>query len=122
MRLHEHEDFATFLTAAAAESDLPNAFVEKDYWITEILRVIAATLSDRVIFKGGTSLSKGWELLDRFSEDIDLFVDASVEPALQGRAIDRTLKQLKQDVEAIDELEFVGADSRTIGGRGRIDT
>lgn len=122
MRLHEHEDFTSFLTAAAAENDLPEVFVEKDYWITEILRVIATTLTDRAVFKGGTSLSKGWGLLDRFSEDIDLFVDPAVEPALRGRAIDRTLRQLKQDVDAIDGLEFVKADSRTIGGRGRMDT
>jgi Nucleotidyl transferase AbiEii toxin, Type IV TA system len=122
MRLDEHEDFATFLTAAAAESALPEAFVEKDYWITEILRVIARTLPDRAIFKGGTSLSKGWGLLDRFSEDIDLFVDPSIEPALRGRAIDRALKHLKRNVEEIGGLEFVQTESRTIGGRGRIDT
>jgi len=72
MRLAEHPDFAAFLTAAATESELPETFVEKDYWITEILRMIVMTLGERAIFKGGTSLSKGWDLLDRFSEDIDL--------------------------------------------------
>jgi looped-hinge helix DNA binding domain, AbrB family len=39
MRLHEHTDFAAFITASAAEHDLSEPFVEKDYWITEILRV-----------------------------------------------------------------------------------
>lgn len=86
MRLHEHPDFTAFVTATAAERELAEAFVEKDYWITEILRVIATTLPDRAIFKGGTSLSKGWGLLDRFSEDIDLFVDPAVEPPLAKRA------------------------------------
>ncbi len=80
MRLHEHPDFATFVTAAAEEEELGEAFVEKDYWITEILRVIARTLPERAVFKGGTRLSKGWGLLDRFSEDIDLFVNPTVEP------------------------------------------
>jgi len=55
MRLAEHPDFAAFLAAAATESELPEAFVEKDYWITEILRTIATTLGERAIFKGGTS-------------------------------------------------------------------
>jgi len=82
MRLAEHPDFAAFLAAAATESELPEAFVEKDYWITEILRTIVTTLGERAIFKGGTSLSKGWDLLDRFSEDIDLFVDPTAEPRL----------------------------------------
>jgi hypothetical protein len=123
VRLSEHPDFAAFLTAAAADSGLPETFVEKDYWITEILRTIATTLGERAIFKGGTSLSKGWNLLDRFSEDIDLFVDPAAEPPLGSkRAIDRTMKKLNGDVSAIAGLEFVCAESRTIGGRGRIDT
>lgn len=123
MRLSEHPDFAAFLTAAAADFGLPETFVEKDYWITEILRTIATTLRERAIFKGGTSLSKGWNLLDRFSEDIDLFVDPAAEPPLGSkRAIDRMMKQLNRDVSAIAGLEFVPVESRTIGGRGRIDT
>lgn len=123
MRLSEHPDFAAFLAAAAAESELPEAFVEKDYWITEILRTIAATLGERAIFKGGTSLSKGWDLLDRFSEDIDLFVDPAVEPPLRNeRAINRAMKRLNRDVASIPGLDFVRADSKTIGGRGRMDT
>lgn len=122
MRLHEHRDFAAFVTAAAAENDLSEQFVEKDYWITQILDVVARTLPERAIFKGGTSLSKGWGLLDRFSEDIDLFVNPAVEPALTGRAVDRILKQLKTDVAALGGLEFVADGSNTIGGFGRIDT
>jgi hypothetical protein len=123
VRLAEHEDFAAFLTAAATQADFPEPFVEKDYWITEILRRVAETLGDRAVFKGGTSLSKGWNLLDRFSEDIDLFVNPAVEPTLANkRAIDRALKQLNRDVAAIPGLEFLAEDSRTIGGRGRMDT
>lgn len=122
MRLHEHPDFATFVTAAAAEVDLQESFVEKDYWITEILRVIAATLPDRALFKGGTSLSKGWNLLDRFSEDVDLFVNPSTDPPLSGNQIDKVLKRLKEDVAAIPGLTFDPEQSRTIGGFGRMDT
>lgn len=122
MRLHQHDEFAALITAAANEEALQESFVEKDYWITEILRVIAHTLPDRAIFKGGTSLSKGWGLLDRFSEDVDLFVNPSIEPTLSGRQIDRVLRRLKDDVAAIPDLEFVPEESRTIGGSGRMDT
>ena len=122
MRLHEHSDFPAFVTAAAEAAELQEAFVEKDYWITEILRVIATTLPERALFKGGTSLSKGWGLLDRFSEDVDLFVNPSVDPPLNGNQVDKTLKRLKQDVEAIPGLTFEPAESQTIGGRGRQDT
>ncbi len=123
VRLAEHPDFAAFLAAAATESELPETFVEKDYWITEILRTIATTLGERAIFKGGTSLSKGWNLLDRFSEDIDLFVDPAVEPPLGNeRAINRAMTKLNRDVASIPGLDFVRAESKTIGGRGRMDT
>jgi hypothetical protein len=120
VRLHEHPDFAAFVTAAAAEHDLGEPFVEKDYWITEVLRTIVDTLPGRAIFKGGTSLSKGWDLIDRFSEDIDLFVDPAVDPPLAKRAIDRTLKQLRSDVEEISGLAL--DESTTYKGFGRVDT
>lgn len=123
MRLSEHGDFAAFVTAAATNADLPEPFVEKDYWITEILRTTADTLGNRAIFKGGTSLSKGWNLLDRFSEDIDLFVNPATEPALRGkRAINRALKDLSREIGVIPGLDFVADSSQTIGGFGRMDT
>ncbi len=57
--------------------------IEKDYYVTEALRIIAATAGDKVIFKGGTSLAKGWNLIQRFSEDIDIFLDPlAFKPAL----------------------------------------
>jgi len=49
--------------------------IEKDYFVTEALRMINQSSSDKVIFKGGTSLSKGWNIIQRFSEDVDIFFD-----------------------------------------------
>lgn len=51
--------------------------VEKDFWICWILRELFALpdLGRHLTFKGGTSLSKGWKLIERFSEDIDVVVD-----------------------------------------------
>ena len=55
---------------------------------------------DNVIFKGGTSLSKGWNLIERFSEDIDIFLDPQAySPALGANAIDRNLKKLSRAVQ-----------------------
>jgi predicted nucleotidyltransferase component of viral defense system len=52
----------------------PNA-VEKDWWVTMVLKAIFQTsCSEYLIFKGGTSLSKGWDLIKRFSEDCDLAI------------------------------------------------
>ncbi len=77
MRLFEHADFEQAILEAAEhfrERGLRAAIIEKDYYETEALRAIAVTNTrDSIIFKGGTSLSKGWNLIQRFSEDIDIF-------------------------------------------------
>jgi len=65
-------------TQAGAETGLPPFAVEKDAWVTLMLRILfASELSEHIVFKGGTSLSKVYGLIDRFSEDIDLAIDRS---------------------------------------------
>lgn len=55
---------------------LPAAAVEKDWWVVRTLEIVFATeVAPHTVFKGGTSLSKAWGLIDRFSEDIDLALD-----------------------------------------------
>lgn len=52
---------------------LPDYAIEKDWWVSMVLKALFQTeCKDFLEFKGGTSLSKGWQLIDRFSEDIDL--------------------------------------------------
>ncbi len=122
MRLFEHSDFPTLVIAAAEHFEMPPHFVEKDYYVTEALRIAQQNLVGRVTFKGGTSLSKGWRLISRFSEDIDLFVNPHVEPAMTGRhAIDRTLKGLRDAIAAHPALSYMSERSRTSGGLGRED-
>lgn len=72
---------------------MPLEFVEKDFWITEVLRSVTQPIGGaRVVFKGGTSLSKAFGLLDRFSEDVDVLVCPD-HGASKG-SVDRVLKQL----------------------------
>lgn len=55
--------------------DEPNPWmVDKDYWLTRVLRRVASALKGAFLFKGGTSLSMGHGLIDRFSEDMDLLI------------------------------------------------
>lgn len=52
---------------------IDEAAAEKDWWITAVLYALFHTsVSEYLLFKGGTSLSKGWDIINRFSEDIDL--------------------------------------------------
>jgi len=125
MRLFEHADFGQAILQAAEHfrgRGLRPAIIEKDYHVTEALRVVAAAGGDKVIFKGGTSLSKGWNLIQRFSEDIDIFLDPiAFDPPLGKRGIDRELKNLRDAVGAHPALTFTEKESHTIGGFGRND-
>lgn len=125
MRLFEHPDFEQVVLEATdhfAGRGLRPAIIEKDYYVTEALRIIAQTIGEKTIFKGGTSLSKGWNLIDRFSEDIDIFLDpAAFDPPLRRRAIDRQLRALRDSLDAHPALTFLPGKSRTIGGFGRSD-
>jgi hypothetical protein len=74
-RLPEATRRQVFIQVGEREG-LPAAAVEKDWWVTFALRVIfSLPVAPHLVFKGGTSLSKGWDLIKRFSEDIDLAID-----------------------------------------------
>jgi Nucleotidyl transferase AbiEii toxin, Type IV TA system len=125
MKLFEHPDFEQAIVRAAEHfrgQGLRAAIIEKDYFVTEALRAISVAGADKIIFKGGTSLSKGWNLIQRFSEDIDIFLDpAGFQPVLGKKGIDRELKVLRDIVGRHPALAFVAGESQTIGGFGRND-
>ena len=80
MTLHtDEETFREAVRATAGALGMQETFVEKDYWVTWMLRNLAdSEWAEQVVFKGGTSLSKAYRLVERFSEDVDL---ALIRPA-----------------------------------------
>lgn len=76
----DSEDRRAYIEEAAARRDLTPVIIEKDFWVCWTLRrlVTAPELANHVTFKGGTSLSKAYGLIQRFSEDIDLTIRRSV--------------------------------------------
>lgn len=73
--VHEDDDFQPLLGIVAQKSGIAAALIEKDYWVTHTLWALHQTGLE-VWFKGGTSLSKGFRLIERFSEDLDLMIEA----------------------------------------------
>ncbi|MDR2466426.1 MAG: nucleotidyl transferase AbiEii/AbiGii toxin family protein, partial [Prevotellaceae bacterium] len=60
----------------ALNINLPAVAVEKDWWVTAALRALfSLPYAEHLSFKGGTSLSKCWNLIERFSEDVDIAVN-----------------------------------------------
>jgi hypothetical protein len=83
---------------------VPPIVLEKDYWISQVLRHISEAYPDDFIFKGGTSLSKGYSLINRFSEDLDLLIV----PAERGLGtVDKLMKQM-----AYSAAEYIGGEPR----------
>lgn len=95
--------------------DDPKA-IEKDIWVTGILQAVyTLPYADKLVFKGGSSLSKIWNLILRFSEDIDLAIDRSVF-GLEGDLTKKQLKKLRKassmfvrDVFAVDLQNTINA-------------
>lgn len=71
--VHEDGEFQQLLGIVARETGIAAALIEKDYWVTHTLWALHGTGLE-IWFKGGTSLSKGFGLIQRFSEDLDLMI------------------------------------------------
>ena len=76
--LHNHKEFPQLLNIIADETDIIPQLIEKDYWIMHVLYGLTQQGFDFEL-KGGTSLSKGYKIIDRFSEDIDIHIKPSSE-------------------------------------------
>jgi len=75
LRLSDNDKLTCF-KAITDRYDLKMPAVEKDWWVTHTLAIIfSMDCAKSIIFKGGTSLSKAWKIIERFSEDIDLALD-----------------------------------------------
>ena len=117
--LHERRDFPDLLVTVGEVTGTNPALVEKDYWVTEALRVVAAGYSAGVVFKGGTSLSKGWGLIQRFSEDVDLLIRQDGTAGDGRNARDRYMKEIEAAVGETDGLEPVAEGARSERGISR---
>jgi nucleotidyltransferase AbiEii toxin of type IV toxin-antitoxin system len=96
------------VTVVAAEQGLPVNAVEKDWWVTLVLRALFSTsYAPSLLFKGGTSLSKGWNLIERFSEDIDLALNReTVHTKYGGKLSNRELQKLREDSEEFTRVNL----------------
>ena len=87
--LHNHREFADLIRIVAEAQGIAPALVEKDYWIMQSLYGLQQ-LGLTFELKGGTSLSKGYGLIGRFSEDIDIRIEPPADPpVMTGRNHDK---------------------------------
>lgn len=98
MYLHrDRETFKGLIEQAADSNGMTPTVVEKDYYVTLILRLLASQLK-QCVFKGGTSLSKGFRVIDRFSEDIDITFDEHIGESRRKKLKNVVLKGISEEL------------------------
>ena len=90
--------FRRIITNVALKQNILEVYVEKDYWLYLILKEIFKNNENGYVFKGGTSLSKCFHLINRFSEDIDISYSTSYEELTVGGA----RKKFEDIIKAIE--------------------
>ena len=110
MRLHNFpNEFQDLISIVAEQKHLPEAAIERDYYIVYLLKnLVDSQYAEQCVFKGGTSLSKCYPgSIDRFSEDIDLtFLGMD----LSDKECDRTIKRIETVMTAGAETKKIDAE------------
>jgi predicted nucleotidyltransferase component of viral defense system len=113
MNLHENKNlFVSLIKDMAEKTAISEVYIEKDYWLSYALQWMSQNLnSDKVVFKGGTALSKAYRLTNRFSEDIDIAViDAD---SFTGNQLKMLIKRIAKDMSAgLEEKVIEGVTSK----------
>lgn len=108
--LHERDDFAELILIVSEKLGRPQALVEKDYWVTHTLWSLQLQ-GFTVLFKGGTSLSKGYGVIERFSEDLDIKLESEDLPNVDWKRESKTHRKARAKFFAVlnDQLSVPGA-------------
>lgn len=89
---------AAIFNAIATEKGMTPFAVEKDWWVSGTLEIIfQMDIAQHLVFKGGTSLSKAWKLINRFSEDIDLAIDREFFEGYKGEISKTKITKLRKE-------------------------
>lgn len=106
-----------FLQNASGSSGKSEIILEKDFWVCSTLEKMFSipTLKDHLTFKGGTSLSKIYEVIERFSEDIDIsikkaylgFTGEKDPETLGSKKRNEVLKELSDSCQSFVKNEFI---------------
>ena len=94
--LHNHKEFPALLQIIEEETGIQAGLVEKDYWIMQSLYGLKKQGYDFQL-KGGTSLSKGFGIIDRFSEDIDLHINPPQELGINENPKNAKANNIKKE-------------------------
>lgn len=114
MTLHtaDNKTFSDAIRAASDHLRINPVFVEKDYWITLVLNRLSKTkYVNETVFKGGTSLSKGFGLINRFSEDVDIAIINAEDKT--GNVVKNIIRTVEKEItKELTEVNLEGVTSK----------
>lgn len=110
-----HNDIGFFtdtIRAASVALNISPIYIEKDYWITMALRHLSESRHvDYTVFKGGTSLSKGFRMINRFSEDVDIAIVGAEQSS--GNQIKNLIREVEKSMtQELTEVDIAGVTSK----------
>ena len=115
MKLDQQPELLADAVRATSEYyHIAPVYIEKDYWISKILQQLSRSIyANNTVFKGGTSLSKGYGLIKRFSEDVDVAVLTGELSGNQIKTlITKVCKEMTQGLQEQDVPELTSKGSR----------
>ncbi len=101
--LHDHPEFGTLIRILEEETGILAGLIEKDYWIMHVLYSLKKQ-GYNFQLKGGTSLSKGFGIIDRFSEDIDMHINPPAELGINENTKNSNPKNIRKKRDYYDQL------------------
>ena len=113
MILHENKkEFTEAIQASSDHLNISPVFIEKDYWITKVLKELSKSkYANDIVFKGGTSLTKAYKLIQRFSEDVDIAVLNVSE--MSGNQVKTLIRNVEKDISKdLTEIEVPDVTSK----------
>ena len=113
MKLHnDTKVMSQVVRATSGRYNIKLEFIEKDYWITHVLQELSRSkYANDAVFKGGTSLSKAYGLISRFSEDIDLALSHTDQQ--RGNNIKTIIRGIEKAVTTdMTEVDMIGVTSK----------
>ena len=113
MKLHLNPQlFKDAIKYTAEQKQIQDIYIEKDYWVTFVLfHLYKSEIGKEIVFKGGTALSKCYNIIERFSEDIDLILIKNEEQS--DHILKKKLKRITTEVEKhLKEIEVKGITHR----------
>ncbi len=113
MKLHTNKEaFNNAILITSNSTNIAPDFIEKDYWISLILKRLSESKHvNSVVFKGGTSLSKGHKLINRFSEDVDMAV--IITHGTSGNQIKTLIRTVEKEIACdLSEIKIEGVTSK----------